>query len=163
MRCVSHTTWGCNIARLKTLYTALIQSTTQYGIEATHIMSQAATNLLTKLQMQALRICLGTFPSTPINILLAETNVLPLNIQIDRRLTIFCGKIKLTEHHPSKTINEDSWHNYYGALNRSSTRLKTQEFFQSLELHPPLLIPVDDDLPSYLSNNTELSLIIHKN
>jgi ribonuclease HI len=167
MRCVSHTTWGCNIARLKTLYTALIQSTTLYGIEATHIMSQAATNLLTKLQMQALRICLGAFPSTPINILLAETNVLPLNIQIDRRLTIFCGKIKLTEHHPSKTINEDSWHNYYGTLNRSSTLLKTQKFFQSLELHPPLLIPVDDDLPSYLwkspTVNTELSLIINKN
>lgn len=48
MRCVSHTRWGCNIARLKTLYTALIQSTTLYGIEASHIMSQAATNLLTK-------------------------------------------------------------------------------------------------------------------
>ncbi len=167
MRCVSHARWGCNTSRLKSLYTALIQSTTLYGIEATHIMSQAATNLLTKLQMQALRICLGAFPSTPTNILLAETNVLPLNIQIDKRLTIFCGKIKLIEQHPSNTINVDTWHNYYGTLTRSSTLLKTQNFFQSLDLHPPLLIPLDDDIPNYLWKspivNTELSQIINKN
>jgi ribonuclease HI len=163
MRCISHTRWGCNTNRLKTLYTALIQSAILYGIEATHIMSQAATNLLTKLQMQALRICLGAFPSTPTNI--AETNVLPLNIQIDKRLTIFCGKIRLIQHHPSNTLNVDSWHNHYGNQAHSSTYLKTSKFFQTFELQPPLEIP--DDTPSYLWKspvvNTDLSLIINKN
>lgn len=79
LRAVAHFNWGADPQTLIMLYKNLILTIIDYG----SIIYGSATNTVLKpldtLQNKALRIAIGALHSTPINNLLAETHVMPLN------------------------------------------------------------------------------------
>jgi len=81
IRCLSGQEWGASRASLQNIYWALMRSVFDYGCIA--YMSAAETNLkqLDVLQAQALRICSGSFKSSPVSSMQVEMGEMPLGIR----------------------------------------------------------------------------------
>ena len=63
---LSHTSWGADSKTLLRIYTALIKSKIEYGVEAYGSTCQSNRNKLDPIQNSALRIATGAFKTSPI-------------------------------------------------------------------------------------------------
>lgn len=97
---VSARGWGSDYATLKTLYTSLILPKLDYA--GFLIGTAAPSHLLTldRIQYAAIRTILGVLRCTPVSILEAEANIMPLAIRRSLQMTKFACRVLSVENHP---------------------------------------------------------------
>jgi hypothetical protein len=82
LKCLSHQTWGSDRITLLRIYRALIRSQLDYACQIYSSTTRSSVKMLDSVHHQALQICTGTFRSTPVLSLYAETGESSL---LDRR------------------------------------------------------------------------------
>ena len=84
LRAVANKEWGCRNEDLRALYIGYIRSICEYAGAAWHnATSKTNISKLEKEQNKAARSITGCFKSTPVDILLAEANLEPINCRKD--------------------------------------------------------------------------------
>jgi len=103
------TSWGTAKDPLLTIYRSLIRSVIEYGMEAYFFSSQSSIIPLFKVQSNALRLCTGAMPSTPIVCLQHACHEMPLHIK--HRLFCLQYKVHLLtfRKHPGLSLVTDCW------------------------------------------------------
>ena len=81
LRCLSGTKWGSSSKTLLLVYRSYIRSLLDYGCEAYDGTSDGLQKTIDSIQYQALRICIGALPLTPLDALQVETGELPLDLR----------------------------------------------------------------------------------
>ena len=66
LRCLSGTKWGSSTKSLLMIYRSYIRSLLDYGCEAYDSASKSVKKPLDSIQYQALKVCTGTLPLTPL-------------------------------------------------------------------------------------------------
>jgi len=66
IRLLKGTSWCAGKRPLLTIYRSLVRSVVEYGMEAYFVSSSNMLKPLVKIQNDALRLCLGAMPSTPV-------------------------------------------------------------------------------------------------
>ena len=99
LRAVAHTDWGSDRDTLLSLYRLLIRSRIDYGSQAYsstrksylhHIISYL--QILDPIQNLSIRLCLGSFRTTPVASLQIEANEPPLQLRRQMLFTQYCLK-----------------------------------------------------------------------
>ncbi|KAI2644871.1 putative RNA-directed DNA polymerase from transposon BS [Labeo rohita] len=110
MRCISGREWGADRRSLKTIYSTMIRAILDYGCIAYGSASKTQLGRLEKIHSQALRICCGAFPSSPVAGLQVEMGELPVHLRrMQLLLTYWAGLIGQRDSHPIKGLLEASW------------------------------------------------------
>lgn len=110
LQCLSGREWGASRASLQSIYWALMRSVFDDGCIA--YMSAAETNLkqLDVLQAQALRICSGSFKSSPVSAMQVEMGEIPLGIRRMKLMLAYWVNIQgQSVSHPAKSVLTDCW------------------------------------------------------
>ena len=112
LKLLSHKSWGADQGTLLRIYTALIKSKLEYGIEAYGSACKTLRMSLDPIQNQALRIAVGAFRSSPIDSLHCLTGVLPPGFNEEKKLLNFGLRVLYNEKNPMRNdllelINED--------------------------------------------------------
>ena len=81
LRAICGTTWGADPVSLLMMYRGMIRSHLDFGCQLISPSSKDNLYKLDKIQYQAIRILTGCMKSTPINVLLAETSEMPLELR----------------------------------------------------------------------------------
>jgi len=109
LRMLKGTSWGAGKRPLLTIYKSLVRSVIDYGMEAYFYSSSNMLKPLIKIQSDALRLCIGAMPSTPVVCLQHACNGMPLFI----RHKLLCLKYKADRltfsDHPCMPLIEDCW------------------------------------------------------
>jgi len=109
IRMLKGTSWGAGKRPLLTIYRSLVRSVIECGMEAYFLSSSNMLKPLVKIQNDALRLCIGAMPSTPVACLQYACKEMPLFI----RHKLLCLKYKahlLTfSDHPCRSLIEDCW------------------------------------------------------
>lgn len=110
LRCLSGQEWGASRVALQNIYWALMRSVFDYGCIA--YMSAAESNLkkLDVIQAQALRICSGSFKTSPVSAMQVEMGEMPLGIRRVKLMMAYWVNIQgQSESHPAKSLLIDCW------------------------------------------------------
>lgn len=110
LRCLSGQEWGASRTSLQNIYWALMRSVFDYGCIA--YMSAAESNLkkLDVLQAQALRICSGSFRTSPVSSMQVEMGEMPLSIRRMKLMMAYWVNIQgQIESHPTKRTLLECW------------------------------------------------------
>src|SRR5664279_878430 len=83
LRVVAHTDWGADSASLLKLYRTHIRSKLDYGCIVYGSTRQSYLQSLDTVQNVALRICLGSYRTSPIASLHVEANELPTGLEAE--------------------------------------------------------------------------------
>ena len=164
LRCLSGTKWGSSTKSLLMVYRSYIRSLLDYGCEAYDSASKSVKKPLDSIQYQALRICTGTLPLTPLTVLQAETGEMPL----DLRRQMLSEKLKLSvsrfSDHPLIPQIKNCWQFEYMKTKRCNKPVgyRTIETNSNEIEHqtPPALPPWKVIIPSV---SFELKEYINKN
>jgi hypothetical protein len=94
-------TWGCNLARAREVYTKVIRSALAYGAATyyTPIGNDKPTFITSSLRAtraKYLRIVAGAYRATPIRHLETETHVPPIDIYLNKRVAEFEKRLEAT-------------------------------------------------------------------
>ena len=100
LKCLSGTKWGSTTKSLLTVYRSYIRSLLDYGCEAYDSAAESVKKSLDSVQYQALRICTGTLPLTPLNALQAETGEMPLKLRRQMLSEKFKLSVNRIPNHP---------------------------------------------------------------
>ena len=152
LRCLSGTKWGSSTKSLLMVYRSYIRSLLDYGCEAYDSASKSIKKQLDSIQYQALKICTGTLPLTPLPALQAETGEMPL----DLRRQMLSEKLKLSvsrfPNHPLLPQISNCWQFEYMKTKRNNKPFgyRTIETISNeIELQtPPALPPWKVIIPS---------------
>lgn len=87
IKCLASRQLNCNTLTLISIVKALIISKINYGLSIFGSASKTLLKKITTIMNSAIRISLGALPSTPINNMLFESNILTLNTQIKLQTT----------------------------------------------------------------------------
>jgi len=136
MRNLTGTTWGASKDSLLTVYRTLIRSIIDYGAEVLDSANVGIKEMLDKIQYQALRICCGAMKGTALSALQNECGEPPLALRRYKKQLNYCVKIKAIPSHPSASIIDDHWTNYYSKYNKgvSSIYKKVSEFMEKVNI-----------------------------
>ena len=109
LRTLTKTEWGSSSKSLLMVYRAMIRPLLDYGCEAYNSASDTVKKPLNSIQFQALRICAGALPSTPLASLQVEMGEMPLDIR--RNFMTEKYKFSLQRHldHPLLKVFRPDW------------------------------------------------------
>uniref|UniRef100_A0A1Y1K801 Reverse transcriptase domain-containing protein n=1 Tax=Photinus pyralis TaxID=7054 RepID=A0A1Y1K801_PHOPY len=108
IRVLAHHKWGAHPKTLLDLYKGLILSRIDYGCSVYSTCS--STTLLGKLdriQNLAIRYCLGAFPTSPVESLHVEANILPLALRRKQIVVNYYLKVSMDGKHPNYHLLRD--------------------------------------------------------
>ena len=152
LKLLSGTYWGAGKETLLTIYRTQIRSLLDFGMPAYFFASKYLLDKLQIVQNQALRICCGAMRSTPICVLQASCNEMPL----DKRHEYICLNCKakllrLPAHsHPARNLIEDSELEAYCFTDKDIATFNSvtkSPIFDQLVIEPRTL---DTDPPPWL-------------
>ena len=152
LKLLSGTYWGAGKETLWTMYRTQIRSLLEFGMPAYFFASKYLLDKLQIVQNQALRICCGAMRSTPICVLQASCNEMPL----DKRHEYIClnYKAKLlrspVQSHPARNLIEDSELEAYCFTDKDIATFNSvtkSPLFDQLVIEPRTL---DTDPPPWL-------------
>ena len=127
MKLLTRTYWGAGKKSLLKIYRSLIRPVIEYGMPAYFFSTRTQQKKIETIQNQALRICCGAMPSTPICVLQASCHEMPLHIRhLYLCLTYRYHLLSCTARHPSLSVISDSWHDLYCLTNPN---FKTFNYF----------------------------------
>lgn len=111
MRALCRTWWGCHPATQLLLYRATIRPFLDYGSLFYGKCSKVLLKKLDRIQYAALRVAMGYMKSTPIPIILAESNELPLKFRRQFLALKFLSKLYRLHNDPvlSKVSSIKHW------------------------------------------------------
>ena len=144
LKLLSGTYWGAGKETLLIIYRTQIRSLLDFGMPAYFFASKHLLDRLQRIQNQALRICCGAMRSTPICVLQAACNEMPL----DKRHQYLCFnyKAKLLEmpsySHPARNLIADSGMELYCFTDQEITTFNSitkSPLFDQLNLEPHAL------------------------
>ncbi len=102
--------WGADRGALQTVYIAMIRSVLDYGSIAYGLAAKSQLEKLDRIQAQALRICCGTYPTTPIAAMQVEINEMPLDIRRQQLMAVYWTNLKSQDEvHPTRKILRICW------------------------------------------------------
>ena len=109
IRAVAGNSWGASKKAL--LYRSLIRPVIDYVAIAYNSASECIKHRLDVIQNKALRIACGSFCSTAAAALLlqVETGEMPLVLRRSQQEIKYTVKIKATENHPTRSVDEFHW------------------------------------------------------
>ena len=81
MRCLTGREWGASSSSLKSIYVTLITSVLDYYSIVYRLPAKSLLNKVDAIQAQALRVCSGTFKSSPVPALRVEMGEMPLSLR----------------------------------------------------------------------------------
>ena len=143
LRCLAGTSWGSSSKSLLLVYRSYIRSLLDYGCEAYDSAAESVKRPLDSIQYQALRICTGTLPLTPLVCLQAETGELPLDLRRQMLSAKFKLSIKRIQDHPILPHIQPCWQFEY--LTDKSTNkpfgYRTMETDSDIEPLTPIPLP----------------------
>lgn len=94
MKCMASIRWGADREVLLKVYETLIESRLSYGSIIYGSARKSRLKQLDKIQNAALRLATGAFRTSPIEALLVESSVLPLNLRRDMQLLTYASKVQ---------------------------------------------------------------------
>ena len=109
LRCLSGTKWGSSTKSLLMVYRSYIISLLDYGCEDYDSASKSVKKPLDSIQYQALKICTGTLPLTPLTVLQAETGEMPLDLRRQMLSEKFKLSISRVSDHPLLSQISNCW------------------------------------------------------
>lgn len=110
MKCMAGQEWGADRGALQTVYIAMIRSVLDYGSIAYGLAAKSQLEKLDRIQAQAMRICCGAYPTTPIVALQVEINEMPLNIRRKQLMAVYWTNLNSqNEVHPTRKILGKCW------------------------------------------------------
>lgn len=136
MKVMSSVNWGASKQLLLTVYKALIRSIIDYGCMAYDTAANSEKAKLDTIQYKALKLCCGATIGTPASALQVECGQPPLALRRLRMQVNYSVKLKsLSTHHPTTSITEESWHDYYGkySTNRQTFNRKTSSVLKKIK------------------------------
>ena len=172
LRMLSGTSWGASQKPLLTIYRATIRPILEYGLGVYLFATKTVLKKLNSIRNSALRICCGAMKSTPIDVIEAANNEMPLHI----RHKLLCCKyrcwLSCNPNHPTSTLLEDSWEEIYAALNPKFSTFNTLTKVSTLQdiniksrtslPTPPWLIPsikIDLSLTTTICKNSPPEIV----
>lgn len=99
IRCLGKTWWGSDPRLLLRVYRATIRSRLDYGSFLLHNLNRNLSTRLDKVQLRAVRACLGYRQSTPINVILAEAREPPLFLRSRYLALNYLSRVATNENH----------------------------------------------------------------
>lgn len=104
MKHLSHTTWGADSKTLLRIYTALIKSKIEYGVEAYASACDSNLKKLDPMQNSALRIATGAYRTSPIKSLEVLTGIRSLAVSRKQRLANYIVRVIANPTNPLNRI-----------------------------------------------------------
>ena len=103
LRVLAHTDWGADSTTLLKLYRSLVRSKLDYGCIVYGSARDSYLQLLDRVQNAALRICLGSYRTTPISSLYVEAVEPPLSLRRQKLALQYTTKLKSNPNNPVYT------------------------------------------------------------
>ncbi|KAE9524318.1 hypothetical protein AGLY_015357 [Aphis glycines] len=143
MKTLSHHTWGADTKSLLNIYKSLIMSRLNYGSIVYSTAKENLLKILDPLHNEGIRISIGAFRTSPIDIILCYAGELTLKLQREKDILIYGIKRKST---PNQTF-------------KIHTSVKNKITFQKF---PPWLwkIQLNTELTQYNKHETNPTIII---
>lgn len=121
--------WGADRKVLLRLYRSLIRSKLDYGCVVYGSTRKSYLKKLETIQIQALRICLGAFRTSPISSIHAEAGELPLKLRREKLSLQYALKLQTNKFNPTylkafQTKNTDLYNRKPKAIRPFSLRIK---------------------------------------
>nr|CAI5850572.1 unnamed protein product [Callosobruchus analis] len=104
MRCLASTKWGAHRECLLPLYKATIMSKLEYGCLAFEGARKTTLHALKSIHYQGIKTAIGAYRTSPINSVLFESGIPPLEIRMRIRLLNYAANIKSQPKHPNYNI-----------------------------------------------------------
>jgi hypothetical protein len=101
LRVVAHRDWGADFKTLIKLYRCLIRSKLDYGSIVYGSARKSYTHMLDPIQNQALRLCLGSFRTTPVESLQVEANEPSLTLRRNKLAVQYATKLQSNPNNPA--------------------------------------------------------------
>ena len=101
MKVVAHRDWGADRDTLLKLYHCMIRSKVDYGCIVYDSARKSYKQIIDPVQNTALRLCLGSFRTSPAASLQVECNELPLQIRRDKLCLQFALKLSANSNNPA--------------------------------------------------------------
>ena len=103
---LSHTDWGADTTSLLRIYTALIKSKLEYGVEAYGSASATSLKRLDPVQNKAIRTATGAFRTSPKVSLEVLSGIKPLEISRKQKLANYTVRVFANPSNPIRKILE---------------------------------------------------------
>ena len=170
--------WGADIHTALMFYRSYIRSTIDYGCIVFGSTSKTNFKQIERIQLKALRICLGAMLSTPCSIIFAESGEHPFHIRLNMLTRRFLSKLRF-----QRSTDDDTLHKLYlETLSNRFWRVKNKPplavgYYQNLKYEQHIITdiqvrtPIEYDIlltklrviiPSYYERPELNNIILHE-
>ncbi len=140
MRCISGREWGADRLALKTIYSTMIRAILDYGCMVYGSAAKSQLGKLERIQSQALRICCGAYPSSPVSALQVEMGEMPVHLRRKQLILTYWASLKgQQDNHPIKGLLEACWE--HGKRKVNSFGWIIEDLVREMELNEYRVIP----------------------